>query len=118
MTNIVRQVSSSFGIAILTSIMNTRIAMHSEQMVNNFTSVEPGVERLSSRRRWHPWAGERPSDQVRMLGSAYLQGIVAQAAFVKGIDDVFIIAAGVTLFGVIPGPVPAARPGTRGAGDR
>jgi hypothetical protein len=38
----------------------------------------------------------------RGMATAYLQGTVAKHAFVQGIDDVFLIAAGLTVFGIIP----------------
>lgn len=101
MTNIIRQVASSFGIAVLTSMMNTRIAVHSAQMATNVTPWNLALNDFFQKAGAY-MGGGAISAQVKLLGTAYLEGIVARAAFVKGIDDVFIIAAAVTLFGVIP----------------
>ena len=38
----------------------------------------------------------------RSAALAWLQSDIARLAFVKGIDDVFIIAAGLTLLGLVP----------------
>jgi hypothetical protein len=38
----------------------------------------------------------------RGVALAYIQGIVVKAAFVNAIDDVFIIAAAVTLAALVP----------------
>lgn len=101
MINILRQVSSSFAIAVLTFMLNTRVAVHSQQMVNNFTPWSLALNDFYQKTMTF-LGGGAAGDQARMLGAAYLEGVVAQAAFVKGIDDVFILAAAITLFGVIP----------------
>jgi MFS family permease len=101
MINILRQVSSSFGIAVLTFMLNARIAVHSQQMINNFTPWSLALNDFYQKTMAF-LGGGASGDQVRMLGSAYLEGIVAQSAFVKGIDDVFVIAAFITLAGVVP----------------
>jgi hypothetical protein len=33
---------------------------------------------------------------------AYLRGLIAKEAFVRGIDDVFIVSAGLALLAVVP----------------
>jgi EmrB/QacA subfamily drug resistance transporter len=101
MLNILRQVASSFAIAVLTFMLNTRIAVHSQQMVNNFTPWSLALNDFYQKTMTF-LGGGAVSEQARILGSAYLEGAVAQAAFIRGIDDVFIMAAVITLFGVIP----------------
>jgi EmrB/QacA subfamily drug resistance transporter len=99
--NILRLISSSFGITVLTYMLNTRIAVHSQQMVNNFTPWSLALNDFYQKTAAFLSGGVSGS-QLRMLGSAYLEGIVAQSAFVKALDDVFVIAAAITLFGVVP----------------
>ncbi len=99
MTNIITRVSSSFGIAILTTILTHRTAVHSAQMHNSLTAWNPEV--LSFFSRFAHATGET-INQSRTAAIAYLQGLVAKQAFVRGIDDVFLIAAGLTVFGIIP----------------
>jgi EmrB/QacA subfamily drug resistance transporter len=101
MINIVRQIASSLAIAVLTFMLNNRIAVHSQQMVNNFTPWSLALNDFYQKTMTF-LGGGAASDQARMLGSAYLEGYVAQTAFIRGIDDVFIIAAVIALVGVLP----------------
>ena len=101
MTNIINRVSGSFGIAILTSILNDRIALHTMQMTSQVTATNPAVASFFQQVGSFLGGGAAAA-QAQSLGTIYLQGVVAQTAFVRGIDDIFLIAAGFALAGVIP----------------
>jgi len=83
LSNIISRVSSSFGLAVLTTVMNTRDAFHiarlRESVVVNRLGVVPSLHRL--------WG---------------IKGLVDQAAFVQSLDDIFLIASLVTLVSVLP----------------
>lgn len=75
-SNIISRVSGSLGIAALTSILTSRITHHAMQISANIAS-----------------AGKNA-----VLQTAQLQA----ASFVKGLDDIFMIASALTLLGLIP----------------
>lgn len=75
-SNIISRVSGSLGIAALTSILTSRITHHAAQISTNLAS----------------------SGKNAVLQTAQLQA----ASFVKGLDDIFMIASALTLFGLIP----------------
>jgi EmrB/QacA subfamily drug resistance transporter len=98
-TNIISRVSGSFGIAVLTSIMNRRGVMHATHMASNVTATNPLVAQFLQQVGLH--LGIDPA-QARAPGLLYLQRVVSLEAFVRSIDDIFIIAACFTLAGVVP----------------
>lgn len=75
-SNIISRVSASFGIAVLTSILTSRTAHHAQAI-----SV-----RLAS-------AGADAAKQASQIQAM---------AFVKGLDDIFLIASALTLAGLVP----------------
>lgn len=99
MTNIITRVASSFGIAILTTILNHRTSEHTARMTEALTPWNPAVTGFFA--RFAEQTGETIR-QSRPAALAYLQGTIAKHAFVQGIDDVFLIAAGLTVFGIVP----------------
>lgn len=98
-SNIVTRVSSSFGIAVLTSIMNNKDNFYAIQMRNNITEASIGVNQFLS---------SLSSDyggviiDVKEIGMQCIQKLILQTAFVRALDDIFIIATCVTLVSVIP----------------
>lgn len=97
-SNIIRSVSASFGIAWLTSVLTSRQAFHAAQLSWTVTASDPTV-----------------TSAIQSLGAAYgggaagqsgalaiINGLVAQKSFVNGIDDIFIVAAGISLIALIP----------------
>ncbi|MEI6876341.1 MAG: MFS transporter, partial [Spirochaetota bacterium] len=97
-SNIIRSVAASFGIAWLTSVLTARQAHYSAQLSWTVTASDPTV-----------------TQAIQSIGAAYgggaagqtgalgvIRGLVAQQAFVKGIDDIFIVAAGITLIALVP----------------
>lgn len=99
MTNIIRSVSSSFGIAALTSVLTKRMAFHAQNMANH---VNAG--RIATTEYFQNFAAQMGGSvaATRSPALSYLHGHIQQLSFVKGIDDVFIIAAVLTIIGVIP----------------
>ncbi|MBC7325138.1 MAG: DHA2 family efflux MFS transporter permease subunit, partial [Moorella sp. (in: Bacteria)] len=102
LTNIIRNVSASFGIAVLTAILNRRIAFHTTQIAEQITATNPAVTSFLLQVESLLGSGETASAQAKSIGTAYLQGVATQAAYVRGIDDIFLIAAVFALAGVIP----------------
>ena len=75
-SNIVSRVSGSLGIAALTTILTNRSIFHAKEISSQLASAGTDISN---------------------------QGMQIQAsAFVKGLDDIFLIASILTLFGIIP----------------
>lgn len=86
MRNIISRVSGSFGIAILTSLMTTRQAVHAAHLAWTVTPGSP--------------AAAAAHGSARAL--AVLNGLVARNAFVSAVEDVFLCAALFVLIAIVP----------------
>ena len=75
-SNIISRVSGSLGIAALTTILTSRISYHAKAISTQLISAGTDIS---------------------------LQSLQIQtSAFVKGLDDIFLIASVLTLFGLVP----------------
>lgn len=103
-SNLIRQVAASFGIAVLTAIMQDQTALHAQQIAESINTTSPLLSQV------FPGA----------TGMARLQSIVQLEAITRGIADTFELSA-IPLFAAIPltvflrkrkarPPVPAAAP--------
>ncbi len=97
-SNIIRSVAGSFGIAWLTSVLTSRQAFHAARLAWSVTASDPTV--TSTITNLGAAFGGGQAGQVGAL--SVISGLVAQQSFVGGIDDVFIIAAGISLVALIP----------------
>ena len=98
LNNIMSRVSSSLGLAVLTSILNNRITTHTVRMSETITAQNHTATAFIT----HVSAMAGGGAKGAMVAQAYLRGVVAKTAFVRGIDDVFIVAAILIGVGVIP----------------
>ncbi|HUZ17863.1 MAG TPA: DHA2 family efflux MFS transporter permease subunit [Spirochaetia bacterium] len=98
LTNIISRVASSFGLAVLTSIMTRRTAFHTAQLADRVTTTNAAAVDLLNR----TGAAFGGGAAGHTAAIAYLFGLVQKLAYVSAIDDVFIVAAGLTLIGLVP----------------
>ena len=98
MTNIIQRVASSFGIAVLTSVLTTRQALHGAWLAWTVTPANAAAMNALTRAGAMMGGGTRG----RGLALAFLQGQALKTGFVNGIDDVFLITAGFTVAALIP----------------
>ena len=101
-SNIVSRVAASLGIAALTSVLTNRISFHTAMINNKLTSSSLGVSQLMQKFIYYLGGGQAATAQAKTLGSVTLQGLIQESAFVKGLDDVFIIASILTILGLLP----------------
>ncbi|HUI69230.1 MAG TPA: DHA2 family efflux MFS transporter permease subunit [Spirochaetia bacterium] len=97
-TNIIGRVSSSFGIAVLTSMLTKRQTMHAARLsweINPANSTAMGFLHKAS-------AAMGGGEHGTRIGLAYLWGMIQKASFVSAIDDVFIVTAIFTLIALVP----------------
>jgi EmrB/QacA subfamily drug resistance transporter len=96
--NIIARVSSSFGLAVLTSLLTARRAFHQEHYAWALTASDPATHHALAAVSAAVGGGVRGS----LGGLAWLQGQVTKLSFVSGVDDVFIVAGIFTLSGIVP----------------
>lgn len=93
LSNVIRQVAGSLGIAVLTAIMNSRQATHyaqiSESVQSDSLAASQTVSMLTST------IMQNGVDATTASGTAltYLAGIMQKEALVRGIADTFYVAA-------------------------
>jgi EmrB/QacA subfamily drug resistance transporter len=101
-SNIVSRVAGSLGIAALTTVLTNRIGFHTAMINNQLTSSSLGVSQLIQKFTFYLGGGQAAAAQVKSLGIETLQGLISESAFVKGLDDIFLVASILTIVGLIP----------------
>ncbi len=102
LTNAVRQVASSFGIAIFTTILQRRIIFHAADYAAGLNAHSPVTQAAMSRIGLLAAQAGLPS-AGKALTAVMIGGAVQRQAFVAAIDDVFWIAAFFTVSGALLG---------------
>lgn len=97
-TNIIQRVSSSFGIAVLTTILTTRQALHGNWLAWTVTPANPAAMSALARVSAVMGGGAKG----RGMALQFLQGMALKTGFVNAIDDVFLISAIITAVAIIP----------------
>jgi len=102
-SNVIRQLAGSFGVAILATMLTTRVAYHSEmysQSVNTQSPVyKTAIAQGATYIQTH--AGVSPSN-AQLLAKTMVVKQLSKEAYIQGIDDDFLIAGVITLLGGIP----------------
>jgi EmrB/QacA subfamily drug resistance transporter len=98
LTNIIGRVASSFGLAVLTSLLTARRSFHQAHLAWGITASDPATLQALSRISGAAGGGARG----RGAGIALLQSLVTRQSFVTGVDDIFIVVAIFTLVGIVP----------------
>jgi len=98
LTNIIGRVAGSFGIAVLTSVLNTRQILHGNWLAWGVNPANPAATGALAGASQMMGGGAKGHS----MALAFLQGTVTQTAFVDAIDDAFLITAIFTVVAVIP----------------
>jgi len=99
LNNVIRQVSASFGIAILTAIMQNRQAFHYTILSESVSIDSAASYYIGTIQAFLANAGLGPD--AKNMAIAVLGGIVARESMVRAIDDTFLVA---TLFIIVALP--------------
>jgi len=97
-TNIIRSVAGSFGLAVLTSILTMRQAVHGARLTWTLVPSDPIVSSTIS----HIASAFGGGARGHGVALAYLKGVITQTSFINGVDDVFVAAAAFTVMALIP----------------
>lgn len=101
--NVIRQIGGSFGVAVFGTVLTRRtiyhMATYGEQIDPSSAPFRQTVMRLQSH-AFHAAGGT--SAEAARRATAQIGSFVANQAFIRAIDDVFLIAGTVILIGVIP----------------
>ncbi|WP_321331573.1 DHA2 family efflux MFS transporter permease subunit [uncultured Bacteroides sp.] len=102
-TNTIRQIGGSLGVAILTTVLTTRVTYHS-QIYNEalqanssaYKQVTSGLQHFAQKQ-----VGSSPAVAAQQ-GKVILISHIDQQAYIEGVDDDFLLVAIVTLIGGLP----------------
>jgi MFS transporter, DHA2 family, multidrug resistance protein len=102
-SNVIRQVGGSFGVALLTSIFTTRMAFHSQLFGEAIQTYSPAYHSVINHLGSYVTSvtgnvGPNAAKQAQYI----LQSNVTKQAFIQSIDDDFLLAAIITLVSVVP----------------
>ncbi len=97
-TNIIGRVSSSFGIAVLTSLLTKRQTLHAARLAWEVSPANSTAMGFLA----HAGAALGGGVHGKSVALAYLWGVIQKTSFVSAIDDVFIVTAAFTLIALVP----------------
>ncbi|MDP4289974.1 MAG: DHA2 family efflux MFS transporter permease subunit [Bacteroidota bacterium] len=101
--NIVRQLGGSFGVAILATLLITRVSYHTEMYAESVNPRSEEFQAVSAKMQQQIIhnAGSAPSMAARQSQSMIV-GQLNKESYIQGIDDDFLAACVFTLIGGIP----------------
>ena len=102
-SNVIRQVGGSFGVALLTSIFTYRIAFHSQLYGEALQSYSPVYHSVMSHLGSYVTSVTGNVGPASVKQAQYiLQSNITKQAFIQSIDDDFLLAAIITVISAIP----------------
>jgi DHA2 family multidrug resistance protein len=102
-TNTIRQIGGSLGVAIFSTLLTSRITFHSQIFGAALQAGKPIFNRVTSGLSFFAQQHMGGNTATAIQQSKYLLlSHVNQQAYIQGIDDDFWIAAIITLMGLVP----------------
>ncbi len=114
--NVIRQVASSMGIAVLTTVMSNRQAVNYTRLAEKVTSFHAGSSDLFKYLNAYFGTLGISASEVQGLSTTTMYGIVAKQAAAQAINDTFFVTVVLIIF-IIPlvmlmrGKKPTQQPG-------
>jgi MFS transporter, DHA2 family, multidrug resistance protein len=102
-SNSIRQLGGSLGVAILATLLTTRVNYHAQQFGLALNARSESYQQTTKNIRNYVQheAGASPGDAAKYSQTAVLSNINKQA-YIEGINDDFLLAGIITLLGGIP----------------
>jgi len=101
--NSIRQLGGSLGVALLATLLTTRITYHTQVFGTSVRQNSEIYQKTINGLKYHIQydAGSSPSNAARQ-GQSLLLSNLGKQAYIDGINDDFLLAGLITLVGVIP----------------
>jgi MFS transporter, DHA2 family, multidrug resistance protein len=101
--NVVRQLGGSFGVAMLTTILTVRVKYHAQAFGSGLDVNSQTYHQVTAHlSEFAQKAAGSTTAEAHQQGLALLMSHINVEAFIQGINDDFLIAAIITLAGIIP----------------
>jgi len=102
-SNVIRQLGGSFGVAILSTLLTVRVNYHSDTYATAMNSRSDAFKKTTTEMVWQVQksTGATYANAAKMSQSLIVSQIKKEA-FISAIDDDFLLAAIITLLGGIP----------------
>jgi DHA2 family multidrug resistance protein len=101
--NIIRQLGGSFGVAVLATLLTTRVNYHSQMYGQSIESISPAYQKVATNLSYQFQHNAGSSSTTASKQSqAIIVAQVNKEAFIQGVDDDFIVASIITILGIIP----------------
>jgi MFS transporter, DHA2 family, multidrug resistance protein len=102
-SNSIRQLGGSLGVALLATLLTTRVNYHAQQYGLALNTSSESYKQTTTNIRYYVQheAGASPGDALKYSQTAILSNINKQA-YIEGINDDFLLAGIITLLGGIP----------------
>ncbi|HEY6019795.1 MAG TPA: DHA2 family efflux MFS transporter permease subunit, partial [Candidatus Paceibacterota bacterium] len=101
--NVVRQLGGSFGVAMLTTILTVRVKFHAQAFGAGLDANSQTFSQVTAHlSQFAQQAAGSTTAEAHQQGLALLMSHLNIQAFIQGINDDFLIAAIITLVGIIP----------------
>jgi len=102
-SNVIRQLGGSFGIAILATLLITRVSYHTEMFGESTNPRSEAYLTISSKIKQQiiTHSGSSPAMAARQ-SQAMIAGQLSKESYITGIDDDFLVAGLFTLLGGVP----------------
>jgi MFS transporter, DHA2 family, multidrug resistance protein len=103
LTNTIRQLAGSFGVAVLATLLSTRIKFHNQMYSESLNGNSPVFRMITGRmvQQIQHHSGSNYADALKQ-GQMMLSGHIAKQAYIQGVNDDFLVAAAITIAGAIP----------------
>lgn len=101
--NILRQLGGSFGVALLATLLTTRVNYHTQMYGSAINANSQTFHSIAANMNYfiqHD-VGSSAANAIKQ-GQAVIMAHVNKQAFIQGVDDDFLIAGLITLFGALP----------------
>jgi MFS transporter, DHA2 family, multidrug resistance protein len=103
LTNTIRQLAGSFGVAVLATLLSTRVKFHNQLYNESLVANSPVLRSVTTKmvQQIMHTTGSNYGEAMKQ-GQMLLASHIARQSYIQGINDDFLIAAALTLIGAIP----------------